>query len=59
LWLAGAGLLGLVLVKLFTVDLSGSGTLARVVSFMVVGILILVIGYLSPIPPRQTEAEKS
>ena len=59
LWLAGAGLLGLVLVKLFTVDLSGRGTLARVVSFMVVGILILVIGYLSPIPPRQTEAEKS
>ena len=59
LWLVGAGLLGLVLIKLFTVDLSGSGTLARVVSFMVVGILILVIGYLSPIPPRQTEVEKS
>lgn len=59
LWVAGAILLGLVLVKLFTKDLSSSGTLARVVSFMAVGGLILVIGYLSPIPPREKTGEKS
>ena len=52
LWMLGAGLLGLVLLKLFTKDLTGTGTLARIVSFMVVGGLMLLIGYLSPIPAK-------
>lgn len=52
LWMVGAGLLGLVLFKLFTKDLTGTGTLARIVSFMVVGGLMLLIGYLSPIPAK-------
>jgi uncharacterized membrane protein len=52
LWLVGAGLLGLVLLKLFTKDLTGTGTLARIISFMVVGGLMLLIGYLSPIPAK-------
>ncbi|MCW8195940.1 DUF2339 domain-containing protein [Proteobacteria bacterium 005FR1] len=50
LWILGAALLGLVLLKLFTKDLTGTGTLARIISFMVVGALMLLIGYLSPIP---------
>jgi uncharacterized membrane protein len=52
LWLVGAGLLALVVLKLFTQDLTDSGTLARIVSFMVVGGLMLLIGYLSPIPTK-------
>jgi uncharacterized membrane protein len=52
IWFAGAGLLGLVVLKLFLVDLSGAETIARIVSFIVVGGLILLIGYLSPLPPR-------
>lgn len=52
LWLAGAALLGAVVVKLFLVDLSGTGTVARIVSFLGVGVLLLVVGYLSPLPPR-------
>ncbi len=52
-WLAGAGLLAGVLLKLFTKDLNDSGTLARIVSFMVVGGLMLLIGYLSPIPAKR------
>jgi uncharacterized membrane protein len=51
-WLAGAGLMGIVVIKLFLVDLSKSGTVERIVSFMSVGILLLVIGYFSPLPPR-------
>jgi uncharacterized membrane protein len=51
-WLAGAGLLAVVVVKLFLVDLSNSGTVERIVSFVGVGILLLVIGYFSPVPPR-------
>jgi len=59
LWMLGASLLGLVLLKLFTKDLTGTGTLARIVSFMVVGGLMLLIGYLSPIPakPKSTAEE--
>jgi Predicted membrane protein (DUF2339) len=51
LWMAGAALLGVVVVKLFVVDLSNVGTLARIVSFLGVGGLMLVIGYVSPLPP--------
>jgi len=54
-WLSGAGLLALVVVKLFLVDLSGTGTVARIVSFVGVGILLLVIGYFSPAPPHNRE----
>ena len=54
-WAVGAVLLGLTVVKLFLVDLSGSGTVARIVSFLVVGILMLIIGYFSPMPPREKE----
>jgi uncharacterized membrane protein len=51
-WLAGAALLAAVVLKLFVVDLSGIGTLARIVSFLAVGGLMLLIGYLAPLPPR-------
>jgi uncharacterized membrane protein len=51
-WLAGATLMGLVVVKLFLVDLGNTGTLERIVSFLGVGILLLVVGYLAPVPPR-------
>ena len=51
-WFSGAGLLGLVLVKLFLVDLTGVDTVARIVSFLGVGALMLVIGYVTPLPPR-------
>lgn len=50
-WLAGALLLGVVVLKLFFVDLSSIGTLERIVSFLGVGLLMLVIGYVSPMPP--------
>jgi uncharacterized membrane protein len=51
-WGVGGALLGLVVAKLFVVDLVGTGTVARIISFLVVGVLMLLIGYLSPLPPR-------
>jgi len=51
-WFIGAGLLAVVVLKLFFVDLGGSGTVARIVSFIAVGVLMLLIGYLSPLPLR-------
>ncbi|MFY7856300.1 MAG: DUF2339 domain-containing protein, partial [Rubrivivax sp.] len=51
LWLVGAALLAVVVLKLFLVDLSNVGTLPRIVSFLAVGGLMLVIGYVAPMPP--------
>ena len=53
LWFTGAGLLAVVVIKLFLIDLADSGTVARIVSFITVGALMLIIGYLSPVPPKQ------
>jgi uncharacterized membrane protein len=52
LWLTGAGLMAVVVAKLFLVDLSGIGTVERIVSFIGVGLLMLVVGYFSPVPPK-------
>ncbi len=57
IWISGAGLMAAVVVKLFIVDLAKVGGVERIVSFIAVGILMLVIGYVAPVPPRrQTEA---
>jgi len=56
LWVVGAGLMGVVVLKLFLVDLSGIGTVERIVSFIGVGLLMLLIGYLSPVPPKEARA---
>ena len=55
LWYVGAGLLALVVLKLFFIDLVKTGTVERIVSFIAVGGLMLVIGYFSPLPPKQSE----
>jgi uncharacterized membrane protein len=57
LWMTGAGLLGIVVLKLFTIDLSKVSTVERIVSFLVVGALCLLIGYLAPQPQRVTPSE--
>lgn len=51
-WLAGAGLMTLVVLKLFLIDLGNTGTLARIISFIGTGLLLLIVGYLAPAPPR-------
>ncbi len=50
-WLVGAALLAVVIAKLFLVDLSRIGSVERIVSFVGVGLLMLVVGYFSPLPP--------
>jgi uncharacterized membrane protein len=52
LWLAGGGLMAVVVAKLFVVDLGNVGGVERIVSFIGVGALMLVIGYFSPVPPK-------
>ena len=54
-WMAGTGLMGVVVLKLFTVELGGSGGIARIVSFIGVGLLLLLVGWFAPVPPREGE----
>lgn len=49
-WIAGAALLAVVVLKLLTIDLADHGGLYRIVSFIGVGILLLVVGYFAPVP---------
>jgi uncharacterized membrane protein len=58
LWMAGFGLLLVVVLKLFFVELAHSGTIERIISFIVVGVLLLLIGYFVPMPPTE-EKERS
>jgi uncharacterized membrane protein len=51
-WMCGATLMAIVVVKLFAVDLGNTGTVGRVISFLGVGVLLLVVGYFAPVPPR-------
>jgi uncharacterized membrane protein len=44
-----------VVAKLFFVELSNRGGLARIVSFIGVGVLLLVVGYFAPLPPKRPE----
>ena len=54
-WIVGASLLGVVILKLFTLDLSNLDVVARIISFISVGVLMLLIGYLAPLPPAREE----
>ncbi|MFJ3482712.1 DUF2339 domain-containing protein [Pseudomonas sp. NPDC090202] len=56
LWIVGAVLIAVVVAKLFFIELSNRGGLERIISFIGVGILLLVVGYFAPLPPRQTDA---
>ena len=54
-WLAGAAFMALVVIKLFLVDLGNTGTVERIISFIGIGLLLLVVGYFAPAPPRQVQ----
>jgi uncharacterized membrane protein len=55
IWIVGAALLAALVVKLFVADLSQVGAIGRIISFLVTGALILVIGYVAPVPPKAQE----
>ena len=44
--------MGIVVVKLFLIELSNSGGIARIVSFIIVGLLLLLVGWFAPVPPK-------
>jgi uncharacterized membrane protein len=52
-WMVGMGLMVVVVAKLFLVDLSSIGTVARIASFITVGLLLVITGYFAPLPPKR------
>lgn len=59
LWLAGAALMGVVLLKLLLVDRQHLGNLYGIASFIAYGLLCTVIGYLAPAPAKALTTEES
>jgi len=59
MWIAGSILLALVVLKVFLIDLANSGSIARIISFIGVGAILLVVGYLFPMPKTNTDFENS
>jgi uncharacterized membrane protein len=57
-WVAGAVLLGAVVLKLFFVDLSQLSNVAKIVTFLAVGLLLLLIGFVAPVPPIHRAREE-
>jgi uncharacterized membrane protein len=56
-WMIGAALMVIVVLKLFVIDLGNTGTVSRIISFLGVGVMLLVVGYFSPVPPKLEKAD--
>ena len=57
-WITGAALMAIVVVKLFLIELANSGGIARIASFIIVGVLLLLVGWFAPVPPKGDEKEE-
>ena len=55
-WIAGAVLLGIVVLKLLLIDMRFLGTLSGIVSVLGVGVLFVALGYFAPMPSEESEA---
>jgi len=51
-WFGGAALMGIVLVKLLLIDRQFLHDLPAIIGVLVVGILLVAVGYFAPVPPR-------
>ncbi len=59
LWLTGAIGMGVVLLKLVAVDRQYVGNLTGIVSFMAVGLLLVLVGRIAPTPPRNISRQEA
>jgi uncharacterized membrane protein len=58
-WFGGAALMALVLVKLMLIDRNHLNDLSAIVGVLVVGVLLVAVGYFAPVPPKPTAGEKA
>jgi len=55
-WFGGAALMALVLVKLMLIDRNYLNDLSAIVGVLVVGVLLVAVGYFAPVPPKAAVA---
>lgn len=58
-WFIGFGLIIFTTVKLLLIDLANINTIERIITFIVTGFILLLIGYLSPLPPKSDVSKPS
>ena len=58
LWLAGMSLMLLDIAKLFFIDLTRMETIWRIVSFMGVGLLLILVGGYAPLPTARKKTQE-
>jgi uncharacterized membrane protein len=56
-WIAGACLTAADIAKLIFLDLAGQGAVKRIVSFFIAGFVLLLIGWIAPLPPAAQKAD--
>jgi len=54
-WIGGSVLMGVVIIKLILIDREHLHDLAAIVGVLVVGVLLVTVGYFAPVPPRKVE----
>jgi len=59
LWFVGLIIIGMVTLKLFFIDLRLTNALLRTLSFCAVGVILLLMGYLWPLPPNPKASDKT
>jgi uncharacterized membrane protein len=58
IWIVGVVLTVIDIVKLLAIDLAHTGTITRIISFFVAGLLLLFIGWVAPLPPISSKNSK-
>ncbi|PID66982.1 MAG: hypothetical protein CR975_00325 [Gammaproteobacteria bacterium] len=58
IWLLGAVLMSVVLLKLVLVDRAHLGNLYGILSFFAYGLLCVIVGYFAPVPPSDKQVAK-
>lgn len=51
-WIGGGALMGIVILKLLLIDRQHLQDLAAIIGVLVVGVLLIGVGYFAPVPPR-------
>lgn len=54
IWIGGAALMGIVILKLLLIDRQHLQALPSIIGVLVVGVLLVGVGYFAPAPPRVT-----
>jgi uncharacterized membrane protein len=55
-WFGGGALMGVVLIKLLLIDRQFMHDLPAIIGVLVVGVLLVAVGYFAPVPPRNAPA---